>query len=220
MGPASIFSSQAYAVAEKQAHLFLQLSGCTEPTQIVSAIEALPRLRVELTEDLSTSGSSEWTDGHWLIQIRSTEPPARQRFTLAHELKHIIDHLIIGADRYQNDLSQQQRSHVESVCDYFAGCLLVPRPWLKRAWASGLQDVDHLAKAFGVSRPAMVVRLDQTGLRPSSQDLSVRDSLARAFEQRRRAGRRYERTGWAADHIPSDHRADARPHDLQPARAA
>lgn len=201
MGATTLHSPQAYAVAEKQVHLFLQLSGCTQPHQISDAIAALPRFRIELIAELATSGNSEWTDNHWLIQIRSTEPPVRQRFTLAHELKHIIDDPLVGADHYSNDLSQKQRSHIESVCDYFAGCLLVPRPWLKRAWADGIQDVDELAKIFGVSRPAMIVRLDQTGLRPSSADLSVRDSLRRAFDQRRRTPKRYERAGRLPGHV-------------------
>jgi Zn-dependent peptidase ImmA (M78 family) len=63
---------------------------------------------------------------------------------------------------YSGCVPGQQRT--EQICDYFAGCLLMPRPWLKAAWASGLQDVGSLARLFNVSQLAMRVRLLQVGL--------------------------------------------------------
>ncbi len=56
---------------------------------------------------------------------------------------------------------------IEQVCDYFAGCLLMPRGWLKRAYGGGTQDVAALAARFEVSQAAMQVRLNQIGLTPS-----------------------------------------------------
>ena len=53
---------------------------------------------------------------------------------------------------------------VERICDYFAGCLLMPRPWVKRLYCSGVQHLPDLAQAFGVSQAAMSVRLNQIGL--------------------------------------------------------
>jgi Zn-dependent peptidase ImmA (M78 family) len=57
---------------------------------------------------------------------------------------------------------------VERICDYFAGCLLMPRPWLKREYCSGRQYLPDLAQAFGVSQAAMTVRLNQIGLVPAT----------------------------------------------------
>jgi Zn-dependent peptidase ImmA (M78 family) len=42
--------------------------------------------------------------------------------------------------------------------------LLMPRPWLKRAYAHGIQRLPELAARFGVSQLAMQVRLNQIGL--------------------------------------------------------
>lgn len=50
------------------------------------------------------------------------------------------------------------------VCDYFAGCLLVPKKWLRAAWTSGMQTEPDLARLFNVSREAIRTRLSQTGL--------------------------------------------------------
>ena len=52
----------------------------------------------------------------------------------------------------------------EAICDYFAACLLMPRPAIKAAWGSGHQRVDDLAAHFGVSQAAMGLRLFQLGL--------------------------------------------------------
>lgn len=52
----------------------------------------------------------------------------------------------------------------ELMCDYFAACLLMPRPWVKRLWAQGVQDTAVLAATFNVSPAAMNVRVQQLGL--------------------------------------------------------
>ncbi len=56
------------------------------------------------------------------------------------------------------------RHKAEMVCDYFAACLLMPRPWVKVAWSRGVQDVSDLAAVLLVSRTAMSLRLRQLGL--------------------------------------------------------
>ena len=54
----------------------------------------------------------------------------------------------------------------EAACDYFAGCLLVPKHLLKRLYDDGEHNPARLAARFGVSTTAMRVRLSQVGLRP------------------------------------------------------
>jgi Zn-dependent peptidase ImmA (M78 family) len=50
------------------------------------------------------------------------------------------------------------------MCDVFAACLLMPRPWVKRLWAQGVQDLAVLAAVFNVSPAAMDRRLQELGL--------------------------------------------------------
>lgn len=94
--------------------------------------------------------------------INSGEPATRQRFTLLHEYKHVIDH---GAATrlYGSDLTTQ-RERAEVAADYFAGCVLLPRRALLDAWASGERSTTSLAARFDVSERAVAVRLAQLGI--------------------------------------------------------
>jgi Zn-dependent peptidase ImmA (M78 family) len=82
---------------------------------------------------------------------------------LAHEFKHILDHRFV--DVLYADIPDAERHHaVELICEYFAGCLLMPRPWLKAAWCDGVQDTRALAQRFETSELAIRTRLHQIGL--------------------------------------------------------
>jgi Zn-dependent peptidase ImmA (M78 family) len=121
------------------------------------------------------SGMSTWDDGHWVIGINKRNPHARRRFTLCHELKHILD-----ADRdkitYQG-ISATQR---ERIADYFAACYLMPKLWLRRAWTSGIQDPEALAGLFNVSRAAMDKRLAYLGFIDDEPDRTVASYFRKA----------------------------------------
>src|SRR6202035_4536897 len=103
-----------------------------------------------------TSGASHWFNGQWLIVVSGSEPLTRQKFSAAHELKHIIDDRFIKLI-YRNFPSRRQKM-IEHLCDYFAGALLMPRPLVKRYFCSGIQDPTDLASLFGVSEAAIGVR--------------------------------------------------------------
>ena len=125
-------------------------------------IAGLPRINVHY-DNLPISGMSHWNGRQWVITIAESDSPARQRFTLLHEFKHIIDH---GQTEtlYAGDRNRTGAQQAELAADYFAGCALVPRRALKRAWGNRVQRVPDLAHYFGVSEPAIRVRLAQTGL--------------------------------------------------------
>ena len=71
---------------------------------------------------------------------------------------------------------------VESVCDYFAACLLMPRPWVKRAWATVTQDQTELAAYFRVSPAAMARRLADLKLTEPTKRHG-HESVARYFRR-------------------------------------
>ncbi|MDO9381059.1 MAG: ImmA/IrrE family metallo-endopeptidase [Nocardioidaceae bacterium] len=126
-------------------------------------IDGLPRVRVVFETDLPVSGMSHWTGTEWLIAIASHDAPARQRFTLLHEFKHIIDHGSVQR-LYRTNRSKSAQEQAELAADYFAGCALVSKRELKSAWGNGLQRPSLLASHFHVSEQAIRVRLAQTGL--------------------------------------------------------
>ena len=154
--------AEALQIAELQAARLLELVGCTEEPLPSAVIAELPRIRVRRVP-LPTSGMSYW-DGHtWVIALNADEPATRQRFTLLHEYKHIIDHgatdqLYTGSTRHSGS------DQAEQAADYFAGCVLMPKRLMKRAWGQGIQRPPALARLFGVSERAIDVRLAQLGL--------------------------------------------------------
>lgn len=125
-------------------------------------LAGLPRLRV-MRALLPVSGTSHWNGAEWIITINSGESEARQRFTLLHEFKHVIDHGHASI-LYRTTRQTDGADLAEQAADYFAGCALVSKRDLKRAWGNGIQRPDALAEHFGVSEHAIRVRLGQTGL--------------------------------------------------------
>jgi predicted transcriptional regulator len=166
----ALTNSEARSVAERQAARFLQLSGMGDPHVPGSIIAELPRVDVAVRSGIPVSGATHWDRRSkvWRIELRAQDVPVRQRFSLAHEFKHVIDHPFIDV-AYPTFGMYASRQRAEHVCDYFAACLLMPRPWLKRAWASGVQQLELLADLFGVSTQAMAHRLNDIGLVESAR---------------------------------------------------
>jgi Zn-dependent peptidase ImmA (M78 family) len=129
------------------------------PNEIVSE---LPRILVTY-RDIPTSGLSYWNGQNWVIALNRLEPWTRQRFTLLHEYKHIVDH---GSVRslYPGNRSRTPEQQAEQAADFFAGCVLMPRRLMKRAWGDGVQSPSRLARHFETSERAVSVRLSQIGL--------------------------------------------------------
>jgi hypothetical protein len=175
--------SEHLRIAELQAQRFLALAKITEPPVPTSIISELPRLQVTVVRPFPVSGATHWKRGAWLIVLNGREPQTRQRFSLAHEFKHILDDRFVDLI-YRHVPDADRRDFIEQVCNYFAGCLLIPRPWLKSAYYGGMQSTKLLARRFDVSEAAIETRLGQTGLvdpRPrcaeTSSDLSLRPDL-------------------------------------------
>jgi hypothetical protein len=147
--------SELLRIAERQAARLSAYLGRDGERLDFANLDRLPRVTFQATSGLPVSGVSHWTGSTWVIAVSASEPKVRQRFTVLHELWHVIQH------GREDRLSATQ---LERVADYFAGCALMPRPLLKRLWCSGIQRLDRLAFRFDVSQRAVEVRLLQIGL--------------------------------------------------------
>lgn len=87
------------------------------------------------------SGFTQWLrpESSWLVAINRDDAKTRRRFSLAHEFKHILDNPYINVLYAAGDNKDKRK---EEMCDFFAAFLLMPRPWVKRPWASGIQDTE------------------------------------------------------------------------------
>jgi Zn-dependent peptidase ImmA (M78 family) len=154
---------EAMRLAELQANHLLrhfQIDGAAVPEQIVTEF---PRIRVIREEGLPVSGAAHWNGRYWIITLNADEPVSRQRFSLMHEFKHIVDHTT-KQFLYHDRAFQTAGEQAERVADYFAACLLMPKKVVKRLWCQGNQNIVLLADKLGVSPRALGFRLDQLGL--------------------------------------------------------
>jgi Zn-dependent peptidase ImmA (M78 family)/transcriptional regulator with XRE-family HTH domain len=104
------------------------------------------------------------------IVIFSSEAPAAQCFTLAHELGHIILQTSALSGPPANDRGGAE-ADVERWCNKFAGSFLVPADAVAERWAKpneplpaiGDDTLKQWARHFGISKHAMLIRLVDLG---------------------------------------------------------
>jgi Zn-dependent peptidase ImmA (M78 family) len=100
------------------------------------------------------------------IVLNAGDPPARKRFTLAHELGHWIcqcqDEPTVKVFCRAEDVTLDPVARtVEREANIFAAELLMPEAAVRKAWSG---DADETAARFGVSGEAMRWRLYSFGL--------------------------------------------------------
>jgi hypothetical protein len=179
--------AESLRIAKLQAITLLRTLGIEDGPVPVEFVDYLPRVRV-IQATLPVSGVSHWTGTEWIITVNTHECWRRQRSTIAHELKHIIDHTH-SDNLYSGDRFRTAAEQAEIAATYFAGCVLVPRNVLKQAWFGGIQCTNELADYFDVTPAAIRVRLAQTGI-ADSHDEHQHATACSANKTRRRAPRR------------------------------
>jgi Zn-dependent peptidase ImmA (M78 family) len=126
-------------------------------------IEDLPRVEVHYRRRQGLSGTTKWSGGRWVILVNRADTWGRQRFSLAHEFKHLLD-WPKAADLYR-DGYRSAHFQGERAADAFAASFLMPKALLKRAFYNeGIRDEYALARRFQVSVAAMRFRLDELQL--------------------------------------------------------
>jgi hypothetical protein len=115
-------------------------------TDIVSTI---------MTED----GRTTWNGGRPQIELRADRPASRNRFTLAHEIGHI---LIAQDEPVARRTHGLEHDDIEKLCDWIAASILMPRHWISiyaRRERYNLSLLRLIAHRANVSLAAAAVRL-------------------------------------------------------------
>jgi Zn-dependent peptidase ImmA (M78 family) len=112
--------------------------------------------------------------GHAIIGVNSAQHLNRQRFTIAHELGHLLLHsgdaVHVDAIKHRDDVSEKGTDIEEVESNLFAAELLMPAQFLRqdldRLRTLNLLDEENVAKLadlYRVSSQAMAVRLAHLG---------------------------------------------------------
>ncbi len=130
---------------------------------------------VEISEDSNTSGMVARQGARTIIGVNKHHHENRQRFTVAHELGHMLLHadhpLIVDNDGLSliGRRKDGENTTREVEANAFAAALLMPVEWVEQALGGREIAVDDdervaaLAKKFGVSQQAMMFRLINLG---------------------------------------------------------
>jgi Zn-dependent peptidase ImmA (M78 family) len=148
--------------------------GYAPVADLVSAVEHLTGVDVgtmPLTEKVPGICVTDPDRATSIILVNSNDVAERQRFTLAHELAHVL-----FGDATHVDAVGGERTSREVLCDEFARNLLIPRAGV-RAWLArtgtvvSREGIDErkmalLARHFGASPDVTRIQLDRMGLLP------------------------------------------------------
>lgn len=108
-----------------------------------------------------SDGRTEIVGGMPLILVSKNKPVSRQRFTVAHELGHIILGHIGNAQPLLNREPSAEDGPLEQEANVFAARLLTPACVL---WGCGVKSAEDIARLCQISRQSAEFRWDRIQL--------------------------------------------------------
>ena len=120
--PRPLAPAEARVISEHQAGRLLRRLDALEVPVPSLVIEHLPRIDVHYRRSTALHGSAAWDRGKWRILINRADTHGRQRFSLAHEFKHVLD-APLAAVLYGGG-AQSAHTQAERAADCFAAALL------------------------------------------------------------------------------------------------
>jgi Zn-dependent peptidase ImmA (M78 family) len=150
------------AVVRQQAAKLLEQLRITEPPVNVEDVAARVGLRVE-HKRLLDGLSGRLLRERMVVEVNSTHARNRKRFTIAHEIGHLLlkhSNVVCAADRWT---AADPRRVNERQANAFASELLMPELWIRARWPD-VHDYRAMATLFEVSPEAMFLRLQDASI--------------------------------------------------------
>lgn len=98
----------------------------------------------------------------WLVQLNSNDTPARQRFSLYHEIFHILAHCK-ATPVFKRAACSREGCFNELLADHFSASILLPRKQIMDTWLE-VKDISQMAAIFDVPQSVMLIALTAMGL--------------------------------------------------------
>jgi len=93
----------------------------------------------------------------WMVHLNSNDTPDKRRFTLYHEIFHILAHCK-ATPVFKKISCSREGSFNELLADHFAAVILLPEKWVKEKWTD-VKDVSQMAAIFEVPKSVMYLGL-------------------------------------------------------------
>lgn len=155
---------------EREAKRLLREQGITMPPVDVGAIAKTVGISVNYERlDNDISGLVLFENGEAKVAINEAHHRNRQRFTLAHEICHVLlhakdeDRVFVDRRFFRNEASSKGELREEIEANAFAASLLMPEKFIEEHIDAeeGITDIEvfRMATKFEVSEQAMTLRL-------------------------------------------------------------
>jgi hypothetical protein len=149
-------SGRVFQLVRKLANRFLEEAGIEHPPVPTNLItRADDNLPIEVRQvPLKAYRGTVWRLSNcWVVQLNSNDSPARQRFTLYHEIFHILAHRK-ATPVFKKTGRILKGSFNEMLADHFSGVFLLPERWVKEMWPK-IKDINQMAAIFEVPKPVV-----------------------------------------------------------------
>ncbi len=153
-----------FQLVEALANRYLKKTKLNQPpviTELIRQFDISPCLEIRTLPLKAYHGAVWHLEDGWVIHLNAEDMPGRQRVTLFHEAFHILAHC--SATPVFRRRGIKEGFFNEMLADYFAGCILMPRVWVKKKWAE-VNDLKQMAEIFQVTEVSMWIRLRTMGL--------------------------------------------------------
>ena len=127
----------------------------------IGDVNIITRMDINFPTGVSALAKKDMENG-WLIVVDGKECIQRQRFSLAHELAHIVLPMNQAKEMH---CSTDSKGWDEELCDQFAGDILMPENMVRTMCQSNPRPfIGDVMKTFKVSQAVAEIQLKRLGL--------------------------------------------------------
>jgi len=154
--PKCLVNDKLYFLVTKLAKKWAKrayLSAFAVPVKVI--LDICPDQPVEIRMlSLKSAHGAVWrlTDA-WVIHLNSNDSPARRRFTLYHEIFHVIAYCN-RQPAFRKDQDHPKGDFNEMLADLFADKMILPYEMMRNKWRR-IKNVKKMAVAFNVPETVM-----------------------------------------------------------------
>jgi len=153
-----------FQLVEALANKYIKKAKLTRPpviAELIKQFDISPSIEIRTLPLKAYHGAVWHLEDGWIVHLNAEDKPGRQRTTLFHEVFHILAHS--RATPVFRKRGVKEGVFNEMLADYFSGCILMPKEWVKGKWVE-VKDLKQMAKLFQVTEVSMWIRLKTMGL--------------------------------------------------------